>query len=175
MTPVAQRDGARPSRYLSRGGRPGDVLTGPLPAEIRCDGTTARVGQEVDGVGGSQVECRRKHRIVSGGVVVVVQPNPVIGRNEATVVERIRERFRDGRDAESYQGAGQRQGRMIPPPAIEEVRVRADGLTHEDRIDFTLEHGAVTNYGAIPHTPGFERLYFVTDRMETLEVFTDPA
>lgn len=49
-----------------------------------------------------------------------------------------------------------------------------DEASDEFVDDFTLRHGAVTNYGSIPHTPDYTRLYFVTDRMETVEVF-DPV
>src|SRR5215510_5673217 len=36
-----------------------------------------------------------------------------------------------------------------------------------------LRYGAVTGYGRIPHTPDFRRLYYITDRMEAIEV-VDP-
>ncbi len=36
-----------------------------------------------------------------------------------------------------------------------------------------LRYGAVTGYGQTPHTPDFRRLYYVTDRMEAVEV-VDP-
>jgi hypothetical protein len=37
-----------------------------------------------------------------------------------------------------------------------------------------LRYGAVTGYGRTPHTPDFKRLYYITDRMEAVEV-VDPA
>jgi hypothetical protein len=36
-----------------------------------------------------------------------------------------------------------------------------------------LRHGIVTGYGMTPHTPDFRRLYYITDRMEAVEV-VDP-
>ncbi len=36
-----------------------------------------------------------------------------------------------------------------------------------------LRYGAVTGYGRTPHTPDFRRLYYITDRMEAVEV-VDP-
>ncbi len=40
--------------------------------------------------------------------------------------------------------------------------------------EISLRDGAVTNYGAIPHTPDYQSLFFVTGRMETVEV-VDPV
>jgi hypothetical protein len=37
-----------------------------------------------------------------------------------------------------------------------------------------LRYGAVTGYGRTPHTPDFKRLFYITDRMEAVEV-VDPA
>jgi len=37
-----------------------------------------------------------------------------------------------------------------------------------------LRYGAVTGYGRTPHTPDFKRLYYITDRMEAVEV-VDPV
>jgi len=48
-----------------------------------------------------------------------------------------------------------------------------DEATEEFTDEITLQDGAVTNYGSIPHTPHFEKLFFVTGRMETVEI-VDP-
>jgi hypothetical protein len=39
--------------------------------------------------------------------------------------------------------------------------------------ELRLRYGAVTGYGPAAHSPGFEKLYYVTDRMEAVEV-VDP-
>jgi hypothetical protein len=39
--------------------------------------------------------------------------------------------------------------------------------------EIQLRYGAVTGYGRTPHTPDFTRLYYITDRMEAVEV-VDP-
>src|SRR3990172_8111654 len=39
--------------------------------------------------------------------------------------------------------------------------------------EIRLRYGAVTGYGRTPHTPDFRRLYYITDRMEAVEV-VDP-
>jgi len=40
--------------------------------------------------------------------------------------------------------------------------------------EIRLRYGAVTGYGRTPHTPDFKRLYYITDRMEAVEV-VDPT
>jgi hypothetical protein len=40
--------------------------------------------------------------------------------------------------------------------------------------EIRLRYGAVTGYGRTPHTPDFKRLYYITDRMEAVEV-VDPV
>lgn len=47
---------------------------------------------------------------------------------------------------------------------------RSESFTGE----IQLRDGAVTNYGSIPHTPDYDKLFFVTGRMETVEI-VDPV
>ena len=48
-----------------------------------------------------------------------------------------------------------------------------DESTEEFVGEIRLRYGAVTGYGRTPHTPDFRRLYYITDRMEAVEV-VDP-
>ena len=48
-----------------------------------------------------------------------------------------------------------------------------DESTEEFVGEIRLRYGAVTGYGQTPHTPDFRRLYYITDRMEAVEV-VDP-
>jgi hypothetical protein len=48
-----------------------------------------------------------------------------------------------------------------------------DESTEEFVGSIQLRYGAVTGYGRTPHTPDFRRLYYITDRMEAVEV-VDP-
>jgi hypothetical protein len=48
-----------------------------------------------------------------------------------------------------------------------------DESTEEFVGSIHLRYGAVTGYGRTPHTPDFRRLYYITDRMEAVEV-VDP-
>ncbi len=41
--------------------------------------------------------------------------------------------------------------------------------------EFGLRHGAVTSYSVTAHTPDYRRLFFVTDRMEAVEVVDTTA
>ncbi len=53
-----------------------------------------------------------------------------------------------------------------------ELRLFDEG-TEEFVGKIPLRYGAVTGYGRTPHTPDFRRLYYITDRMEAVEV-VDP-
>jgi hypothetical protein len=48
-----------------------------------------------------------------------------------------------------------------------------DEATEKTIGEIRLRYGAVTAYGRTPHTPDFRRLFYVTDRMEAVEV-VDP-
>jgi hypothetical protein len=48
-----------------------------------------------------------------------------------------------------------------------------DEATEKFTGSIQLRYGAVTGYGRTPHTPDFRRLYYITDRMEAVEV-VDP-
>ncbi len=48
-----------------------------------------------------------------------------------------------------------------------------DESTEEFVGKIQLRYGAVTGYGRTPHTPDYRRLYYITDRMEAVEV-VDP-
>ena len=53
-----------------------------------------------------------------------------------------------------------------------QLRLLDEG-TEEFVGEIRLRYGAVTGYGRTPHTPDFRRLYYITDRMEAVEV-VDP-
>jgi hypothetical protein len=53
-----------------------------------------------------------------------------------------------------------------------QLRLLDEG-TEEFVGEIRLRYGAVTGYGQTPHTPDFRRLYYITDRMEAVEV-VDP-
>jgi hypothetical protein len=53
-----------------------------------------------------------------------------------------------------------------------ELRFLDEG-TEEFVGEIRLRYGAVTGYGRTPHTPDYRRLYYITDRMEAVEV-VDP-
>jgi len=54
-------------------------------------------------------------------------------------------------------------------------RLRLFDETSEEFVgELGLHHGAVTTYTVTAHTPDYERLFFVTDRMESVEV-VDPS
>lgn len=53
-----------------------------------------------------------------------------------------------------------------------EIRLLDEG-TEEFVGEIRLRYGAVTGYGRTPHTPDFRRLFYITDRMEAVEV-VDP-
>jgi len=53
-----------------------------------------------------------------------------------------------------------------------ELRLLDEG-TEQFVGQIRLRYGAVTGYGQTPHTPDFRRLYYITDRMEAVEV-VDP-
>jgi hypothetical protein len=54
-----------------------------------------------------------------------------------------------------------------------ELRLIDEG-TEEVVGQIQLRYGAVTGYGQTPHTPDYRRLYYITDRMEAVEV-VDPG
>jgi hypothetical protein len=53
-----------------------------------------------------------------------------------------------------------------------QLRLLDEG-TEEFVGEIRLRYGAVTGYGRTPHTPDYRRLYYITDRMEAVEV-VDP-